>query len=85
MKTILISAFLLLFISSCTSNGAFENGKKQLQMQGYSNIENTGYSWFCCSKDDDFSTGFEAIDKNGNKVTGCFCSGVLKGVTIRFN
>ena len=40
---------------------------------------------FCCDEKDTFSTGFEATDKNGNKVEGCFCSSVLKGVTVRFD
>ena len=62
----------------------FVKGKRQLEMQGYESIENTGYAFFCCSEEDSFSTGFKAIDKNGNWVEGCFCSGPLKGLTIRF-
>lgn len=53
-------------------------------MQGYTNVTNTGYSLFCCDKNDDFSSGFEAVDKEGKVVKGCFCSGLLKGITIRF-
>lgn len=69
---------------SCTSDNDFDKAKKQLKAQGYTNIKNTGYAYFCCDKNDKFSTGFEAIDKNGNKVEGCVCSGILKGITIRF-
>jgi hypothetical protein len=33
---------------SCTSNNDFENGKQQLDSQGYTEIVNTGHSYFCC-------------------------------------
>ena len=81
-KLFLISIFLLAV--SCTDDKAFAEGKRQLESQGYTDIINTGYDSFCCSKDDDFSTGFSAKDKNGNIITGCFCNGLFKGVTIRF-
>ena len=75
---------VVILSTSCTSTNDFEKGKKQLENQGYTNIKKTGYEMFCCGEDDSFSTGFTAIDKQGNKVKGCFCSGVLKGVTVRF-
>lgn len=64
----------------------FKKGKKQLKVMGYKNIKETSYPFFCCSEDDSilFSTGFEATDDEGNKVEGCMCSAMLKGVTIRF-
>ena len=82
-KTILILAVVALFCS-CTSDKDFKNGKSQLENMGYSNVRNTGYNAFCCSDSDDFSTGFECIDKQGKTVKGCFCSSVGKGLTIRF-
>lgn len=75
---------VVILCTSCTSNSDFEKGKKQLEQQGYTDIENTGWSAFCCSNEDTFSTGFKAKDKQGRTVKGCFCGGVLKGVTIRF-
>lgn len=75
---------VMLALNSCTSDSDFEKGKKQLEMQGYRDVKNTGYNAFCCSNDDSFSTGFKAIDKDGNEVKGCFCSAIGKGVTIRF-
>ena len=86
-KSINIKYIALLIASalfSCTSSNDFAKGKQQLEQQGYANIEYTGYDWFCCSDKDEFSTGFKCKDKNGNKVKGCFCSSLLKGVTIRF-
>jgi hypothetical protein len=82
-----LGAVLLLsavFLSGCTSDNDFEKGKKQLETQGYTDVRNTGYNMFCCSDDDDFSTGFTAKDKQGNIVKGCFCSAIGKGITIRF-
>lgn len=84
-KIITVLGFILIMATSCTSGNDFDNGKQQLENQGYTNVVNTGYDMFCCSNDDDFSTGFKALDKNGNVVEGCFCSSLLKGVTIRFN
>ncbi len=75
---------VVILCTSCTSSNDFEKGKKRLENQGYTNVKDTGYNWFCCSDKDTFSTGFTALDKSGDKVKGCICSGVLKGVTIRF-
>ena len=58
--------------------------KTQLENQGYTDIEDTGHSWFCCDENDTWSTGFTCKDKSGKVVEGCFCSTLLKGVTIRF-
>lgn len=84
LKIIVIIFLFIIFRIICTSDNDFEKAKKQLQAQGYTNIENTGYDLFCCSDEDNFSTGFKAKDKNGNIVEGCICSGILKGLTIRF-
>ena len=83
MKKLLI-IFLLAAFSSCTSSSDFEKGKKQLEGMGYTNVKNTGYKAFCCSDDDNFSTGFSAENSKGETVKGCICSAFLKGITIRF-
>ena len=87
MKKILMISLLfmnLVFVQSCTSDNDFNKGKSQLEQQGYTNVENTGHAWFCCDEKDTYSTGFKCKDKSGNTVSDCFCSTVLKGVTIRF-
>jgi hypothetical protein len=84
MKKIIVVLAAVSILSSCTSENDFNKGKRQLEQQGYTNIKNTGHSWFGCSDDDTYSSGFEATDNNGNKIKGAFCSGVLKGITIRF-
>lgn len=85
MKKVVILLLFSISLFNCTSDDDFNNGKRQLKNMGYTNIIDKGYGWFCCSDKDTFSTQFTAKDKEGNKVEGCICSGVLKGVTIRFN
>jgi hypothetical protein len=83
MKKIVL-VFLVAIFNSCTSDNDFNKGKRQLEMQGYSDVVNTGYTVFCCDEKDTFSTGFLCKDKSGNYVKGCFCSSPIKGITIRF-
>jgi hypothetical protein len=37
---------VIFMLVSCTSNNDFENGKQQLDSQGYTEIVNTGHSYF---------------------------------------
>ncbi len=83
MKKILLILIAPFFIQ-CSSENDFKKGKQQLEQQGYTDIKNTGYNFFCCSEDEEFSTGFKCKDKKGNTVKGCFCSNFLKGITVRF-
>lgn len=83
MKTLLFILSLWAAVG-CTSSNDFKKGKQILESQGYTDVEKTGHEWFCCSDDDSYSTGFKAKDKNGNKVEGCFCSAIGKGITTRF-
>ena len=83
MKIVFITVLLTTMVS-CTNDFAFKNGKINLEQQGYKNVENTGYAIFCCGQDDMSSTGFKAVNINGDTVRGCFCGGIGKGFTIRF-
>ena len=73
-----------LALNSCTSTNDFNLGKQQLEQQGYVDVVRTRHQFFCCDEKDNFSTGFECKDSKGNVVKGCFCSHLLKAVTIRF-
>ena len=89
MKTtmkLIATAVIAFTLTSCfmSNKSDFEKGKKQLIQQGYVDIEDTGYSFFCCDEKDTFSTGFKCKNSKGEVVTGCFCSAMGKGVTIRF-
>jgi hypothetical protein len=81
--TTLIFLLMLPFMSlmSCSQ------GKASLQhiadSEGLQNFHTSGYSWFSCSEDDTFSTGFTAT-KNGKPVRGVMCGGWFKGTTIRY-
>jgi len=84
MKKIIIAILFLITFIGCSSSSDFEKGKQQLENQGYTDVKNTGWSAFCCDEKDNFSTGFSCKDKSGKEVKGCICSGILKGITIRF-
>ena len=84
MKTItyIILLSAMIYFSGCTNA---PEARRVLQMQGYTNIEITGYNFFTCSKNDFYSTGFTATTRDGNKVSGTICSGLFfKGSTVRF-
>lgn len=84
MKYLIALSLASILLLGCSSDNDFANGKRQLEAQGYTDVVNTGWNAFCCDSKDNFSTGFTAKDKFGNKVEGCLCSGFIKGVTIRF-
>lgn len=55
-----------------------------LEAQGLTDVKLGGYSLFGCSEKDTFRSKFEAVGVNGKPVSGVVCSGLLKGVTVRF-
>lgn len=75
---------IFFWVGGCTSKTDFENAKKQLESQGYTNVTFNGMATFCCDARDTFSTSFKAEDNKGNDVEGCACSSISKGVTIRY-
>lgn len=83
MKRALIVIAALALLASCGVNP--EEARRALEAQGMSNVRITGYAFFGCAETDDFSSKFEAIGANGKLVTGVVCSGLLKGVTVRFD
>ncbi|CUK21996.1 hypothetical protein [Achromobacter xylosoxidans] len=79
MKRILIVAVALL--AGCTNA---DDATRALKAAGYTEIKITGYRWFGCSKDDSVHTGFEAVGRDGAKVSGVVCGEIFfKGNTIR--
>jgi hypothetical protein len=55
-----------------------------LEMQGYTNVQTTGRTWFACGRGDLYNTGFVATTPGGDRITGTVCSGILTGSTLRF-
>lgn len=75
-------AFMLIF-SSCTNEKA---ARKTLLDSGFHPIEVGGYGMFDGSQDDVFKTRFKAYSPDSSRiVTGCVCSGWIKGSTIRLD
>ncbi len=83
MNKSIIAALLAITLVGCTDP---KQAQKSLSGAGYTDIKITGYSWFACSNDDAFSTGFVAKGPTGVIVEGAVCSGMLfKNSTIRTN
>lgn len=81
IRNIVAASLIALSLAACTDEKAAE---KALVSLGMTHIRLTGYDWFGCGKDDQFSTGFEAINPQGQPVHGVVCSGWFKGATVRF-
>ena len=71
---------LALALTGCTDP---EGARRVLEVDGFTEIEMTGYKGWLCSDKDTFATGFRAT-KNGRTISGAVCSGGFKGYTIRF-
>jgi len=84
LTLVLAVVALLIFVAiapfACVNE---EDAARQLQREGYTNVEFSGYEWFGCGRDDFYSTGFNAT-KNGQAVHGVVCKGLFKGSTIRY-
>ncbi|TGJ99820.1 hypothetical protein EHO57_13735 [Leptospira langatensis] len=62
-----------------------EKSRQLLEMEGFSQIQITGFRFLGCAEEDDLAIGFKAI-KNGFTVTGTICSSFFgKGHTIRYD
>jgi hypothetical protein len=70
----------MLSMTSCTNK---TETIRVLEMNGYTNVQAHGYSFFGCGRGDFFSTKFTAT-LNNKTVSGVVCSGLFKGSTIRF-
>lgn len=82
MKRIFLIAVMAVALSACSNSN---DAVKALEAQGFTEIKTTGWSPFACSDDDTFSTGFEATNPQGKRVSGTVCSGlIIKGSTIRW-
>lgn len=62
-----------------------EQAIRVLELQGFTEVETTGWRMFGCGKDDQYVTGFEANAPSGDAVSGVVCDGWFKGATIRID
>lgn len=84
MRFLIIAAVLVAFLVTlgCTDP---EHATKILTVDGYTEVEMTGYNFFACGKGDFFHTGFRAV-KSNQIIEGTVCRGLFfKGSTIRFD
>lgn len=81
MKLLALALWIPLFFLSCTNE---EKSRKVLRMNGFYDIQITGYNPMKCSDQDLTSTGFRAKRGEGQVVSGTVCCGALKGCTIRY-
>jgi len=84
MKTLVTLIFIVVLTTACTQP---ERTTRTLETQGYTNIQTQNWNFFTlfqCSEDDIFRTPFSAQASNGNRIQGIACSGILKGLTIRY-
>jgi hypothetical protein len=80
MRTLLI--IIAMTISACTNP---DNATRILRENGYTDVRMTGYSWYACSEDDIYHSGFQAKSPLGSQVAGTVCEGLFfKNSTIRF-
>lgn len=83
MKKLLMVIPLTIMLASCGVNES--KAVRVLEAQGMTNVRITGYSWFGCTKGDNFSSNFTATGANGKPISGSVCSGLLKSMTVRFD
>lgn len=82
-KSFRTAAVVLLtaLLCSCTNE---QEARRVLEMDGVTDVQVTGYSWFACGKGDFYHTGFTG-KRNGKTIDGTVCSGLLfKASTVRY-
>lgn len=71
-------------LCSCGVNN--QDAINTLTNAGYHDVQIGGYAWIGCSNSDYFASHFTAVSNSTDKpVSGVLCSGMLKGMTIRFD
>lgn len=81
LKNTIASIILAAALASCTDEDAT---RSTLRAYGFTNIQTTGYAFFGCGEEDEFSTGFRAVNQQGMRVEGVVCCGWFKNCTVRF-
>ena len=82
MKHFLITLAALLMLPACSDE---HSASRVLKSAGFKDVQFTGYGWFSCGSEDDFTTGFEATAPSGERVSGVVCSGWLQGATFHLD
>jgi hypothetical protein len=81
-----IVAIVLVLVFFSTGGCTDERGTTELlTLEGYTDIQVTGYRWFACGRDDIAATGFVATNANRQRVRGVVCRGFMKAKTLRID
>jgi hypothetical protein len=71
-----------LALIGCTQSTA--NVASSLAAYGFTHVQTDGWAPFACdSKEDQFATKFNAVNPQGQAVSGVVCAGLMKADTIR--
>lgn len=84
MKKFLIAGVLLSALSLAACGVNPQAGTRALEANGLTDIQLEGWSFFGCAEKDSFRTKFTAKNSKGETVSGVLCSGLFKGVTVRY-
>lgn len=81
LKNTIASIIMASALVACTDEDAT---RSTLRAYGFTKIKTTGYALWGCSKEDEFNTGFRAVNPQGATVEGVVCCGWFKNCTVRF-
>lgn len=70
----------IIILAGCTDP---QTAIRVLKNEGLEKVAIGSYSFFGCAEGDFYRTEFVGY-KNGSKISGVVCSGLFKGVTIRY-
>lgn len=70
MKRVIVAVLLMI---ACTNE---EGAARTLRVQGYKNVQLTGYDVWGCGEGDGTCTGFIAVASNGERVSGAVGCGI---------
>jgi hypothetical protein len=86
MKRIILALPVLAVAAALSSCGVDQgSATRSLNAMGITNVKLGGYAIFGCGEKDTFRSTFTGIGANGQPVEGVVCSGMFKGVTVRFD
>lgn len=81
MHWTVVAAVAMVATVGCTPRDG--DAIRALEASGFDVIELTGYEPFVCLGDE-LSTGFEATNARGQRVSGVVCCGIVRACTVRF-
>lgn len=72
-------------LGGLSDEGLDSKAADTLRKNGFDPVEVGGYGWFDCADAGIFSTRFEAVNAQGQEVSGSVCDGPLAASSIRLD